>query len=98
MLKNFLHHFIVGLGALGYLLAVPVLLYQYLGLMNDWPHLFLSIVYDTAGDWWLDVNWQAPALWIAIGFIVMAAATHAFIRRNDTIGYREGEVPSAHGF
>ena len=98
MPKTFFHHFIVGLGALGYLLMVPVLLYQYLGLMNDWPYLFLSIVHDTEGSWWLDVNWSAPALWIVVAAITLAAAVHAFIRRNDTLGYRESEIPSQVGF
>ena len=98
MLKNMFRHFFVGLGALGYLLMVPVLLYQYLALMNDWPYLFLSIIYDASGDWWLDVNWQSSALWSTFLCIGVAALGYAYWKRNDYVEYREPEVQSQPGF
>lgn len=98
MFKNMFRHFFVAIGALGYLLMVPVLLYQYLGLMNDWPYLFLGIVYDAAGDWWLDVNWSSPALWLTFLGITLTAMGYAFWKRNDYVDYREPEIQSQHGF
>ena len=98
MFKIMFRHFFVALGALGYLLMVPVLLYQYLGLINGWPYLFLSIVHDAAGDWWLDVDWSSSVLWTTFLLIALAAAVYAFRRRHDLVEYREPEVQSQHGF
>ncbi|WP_291327051.1 hypothetical protein [Desulfovibrio sp. UCD-KL4C] len=98
MLSNIFRHFFVGLGAMLYLFACPVLLYQYLGLMNHWPYIFISVIYDASGAWWLDVDKSSPVLWCALLFTVLAAVIYAISKRNDYVGYREAEVQSQSGF
>ena len=98
MLKNIFRHFLVGLGAMLYLFACPLFLYQYLGLMNDWPGVFISVIYDAAGDWWLDINWSSSVIWTMLTFTVLTAAVYAIRKRHDLVGYREPDIQSQPGF
>lgn len=98
MMKNILRHAFVAMGALSYLLAVPVLLYQYFGLMNGWPGLFLSVVHDASGDWWLDVHWSSPVLLAFFLLMGLLSVTYGVIKRNDLGEYREPEIQSQAGF
>jgi len=98
MLKNIFRHAFVAMGALTYLLAVPVLLYQYLGLLNDWPGLFLSVIHDASGDWWLDIHWSSPVLMAFFLLMALLALTYGILKRNDMVEYREPEVQSQAGF
>jgi hypothetical protein len=98
MFINALRHFIVAFGALTYLMAMPLFLYQYLGLNYEWPGVFLNVVYDTSGDWWLDINWYSPVIWSTlIGSAVMSVAYAAY-KRHDLGEYREPNVQSQPGF
>ncbi len=98
MLKNMFRHFFVAFGAILYLGSCPLLLYQYLGVMRGWPGVFLSVVHDTSGDWWLDIDWASPTVWGMLGFTLLAAAGYAVLKRGDLGGYREAEVHSQPGF
>ncbi|MGE4290574.1 MAG: hypothetical protein AB7E32_00065 [Desulfovibrio sp.] len=96
--RNWFRHFFVALGALFYLGTALMLLYQYLGLTQGWPGLFLNVIYDEAGDWWLDINWASPVL---IGFfcaLFLGAGLWGWIRREDRVAYREPVVRSQPGF
>ncbi len=98
MLKNMFRHFFVAMGALSYLVACPVLLWQYIGLMNGWPYIFLNVVYDASGDWWLDINWYSPVIWSMLLLNVLTAIIYAYCKRNDLGEYREPDVQSQPGF
>ena len=98
MLKNMFRHFFVAFGATLYLGACPVFLYQYLGLMNDWPYVFLNVVYDASGDWWLDIAWHSPVIWSTVLLAAMTAVVYAAFKRNDLGEYREPKVQSQPGF
>lgn len=98
MYKNIFHHFFVGFGAITYLGGAAMFLYQYFGLMHDWPGVFLQVVHDAAGDWWLDIDWSSPVIWGTLGVTASLAACWAVYKRNDQLGYRESEVQSQHGF
>ena len=98
MLKNMFRHFFVAFGAILYLACCPLFLYQYLGLMNDWPHVFLSVVYDASGDWWLDIHWSSPVIWSTLLLTCMAAIVYAASKRHDLGEYREPDVRSQPGF
>jgi NhaP-type Na+/H+ and K+/H+ antiporter len=97
-LKNMLRHFIVGLGAITYLTWGFALLYQYLGVINGWPGVFLRVVHESSGDWWLDVDWSSPVLVGTFVCTTLAALVYAIVRRNDYLGYRESQIPSQSGF
>jgi len=98
MLKNMLRHFFVGLGAITYLTLGFTLVYQYLGLMNGWPGIFLSVIHEASGDWWLDVDWSSPVLLGTFVATACMAAVYATIKRHDEGSYRDTEVESASGF
>lgn len=98
MLKNMFRHFFVGLGAITYLTFGFTLLYQYIGVTNDWPGVFLTVVHEPSGDWWLDMDWSSPVLLGTFCATTLGAALYAIWKRNDFIGYRESEIPSQHGF
>ncbi|WP_027722084.1 hypothetical protein [Maridesulfovibrio zosterae] len=98
MLKNILRHFFVSFGAITYLGATPVLLYQYMGMSRDWPGIFISVIYDQAGDWWLDINWSSPVIGIIILVNSLLAAIYSYKKRSDRLGYRESRVESSAGF
>ncbi len=97
-LKNMFHHFVVGLGAITYRTWGFALLYQYLGVINDWPGVFLTVVHEASGDWWLDVDWTSPVLLGTFLCTTLAAIVYAAVRRNDFIGYREPDIQSQSGF
>jgi hypothetical protein len=98
LLKNMFHHFIVGLGAITYLTLGFTLLYQYIGAVNHWPGVFLSVIHEASGDWWLDVDWSSPVLLGTFLCTTAAAMVYATIKRNDFQGYRESDIPSQSGF
>lgn len=98
MLKNIIRHSFVAMGALTYLLAVPVLLYQYFGLLYGWPGLFLSVIHDASGDWWLDVHWSSPVLLGYFLLMGLLAVTYGVIKRHDLGEYREPDIQSQAGF
>lgn len=98
MFKNMFRHFFVAFGALLYLAACPMFLYQYLGLMNDWPFVFLSVIHDASGDWWLDINWYSPVIWSTLLLTTLMAVVYAACKRNDYGEYREPDVQSQPGF
>lgn len=98
MLKNMFRHFFVAFGACLYLGACPLFLYQYLGLMNDWPFVFLNIVYDASGDWWLDIQWYSPVIWSTLLLTALIAVVYAVCKRHDLGEYREPDIQSQPGF
>jgi hypothetical protein len=98
LFKNMFRHFIVGLGAITYLTWGFTLLYQYLGVVNGWPGVFLTVVREASGDWWLDVDWSSPVLVGTFACTTLAALVYAVVRRNDFLGYREAEIQSQSGF
>ncbi|MEF2144531.1 MAG: hypothetical protein V3573_03715 [Desulfovibrionaceae bacterium] len=95
---NWFRHFFVATGGLFYIGSMLMLLYQYLGLTQGWPGVFLSVIYDDAGDWWLDIDWASPALWGFVAAILSLAALHGWRLRRDFVPYREPEVKSQPGF
>ncbi len=98
VLKNIFRHFFVGMGAITYLTFGFTLLYQYIGVVNDWPGVFLTVVHEASGDWWLDIDWSSPVLLGTFGVTTVGAMIYALWRRNDFIEYREPETLSQSGF
>ncbi|WP_247648347.1 hypothetical protein [Pseudodesulfovibrio sp. zrk46] len=98
ILRNMFRHFFVGLGAITYLTFGFTLVYQYIGLANDWPGVFLSVIHESSGDWWLDIDWASPVLVGTFCATTLAAALYAAWKRNDFVEYREPEVQSQSGF
>jgi hypothetical protein len=98
MLKNMCRHFFVAFGAVTYLTFALVFLYQYLGLMNGWPGVFLSVVYDASGDWWLDIDWHSRVIWTTLLLTCASSVAYAAYRRNDRGWYRNTEIQSQAGF
>lgn len=97
-LRNFVRHTFVALGALAYLGAVPLLIYQYLGVLMDWPGVFLRVIRDASGDWWLDADWNSPVPWASLAVVAACAVTYGLVRRNDDGEYREPGITSQPGF
>lgn len=98
MFKNMFRHFFVAFGAITYLLGAGMFLYQYLGVVNGWPGVFLSVVHDAAGDWWLDIDWTSPVIWTFVSCTAAMAAVYAVWKRDDQEGYRDPETQSQPGF
>ncbi len=98
MFKNMFRHFFVGFGAMLYLGACPLFLYQYLGLINDWPYVFLSVIYDASSDWWLDINWYSPVIWSMLLLTALTSIAYAACKRHDRGEYRDPDVQSQPGF
>lgn len=98
MARNWFRHFFVAAGALFYIGSMLMLLYQYLGLTQGWPGLFLSVIHDQAGDWWLDIDWTSPVLLGFFAAILLGAALYGWIRRRDFVAYREPVIQSQPGF
>lgn len=96
--KNMFRHFFVGLGAITYLTLGFTLIYQYLGVVYDWPGIFLTVVHEASGDWWMDIDWTSPVLLGTFCMTTISALIYATVRRNDFIDYREPEVQSQSGF
>lgn len=98
LFKNMFRHFFVGLGAITYLTVGFTLLYQYLGVVYDWPGVFLTVIHEQSGDWWLDIDWTSPVLLGTFISTTLAAMVYAALKRNDYGEYREPDVPSQTGF
>lgn len=98
MFKNMFRHFFVAFGATLYLGACPLLLYQYFGVMNDWPFVFLSVIHDASGDWWLDINWYSSVIWLSLLLTALISVVYAFFKRHDYQEYREPDIQSQPGF
>lgn len=98
MYKNMFRHFFVSFGAILYLGACPLLLYQYLGVVNGWPGVFLSVVRDASGDWWLDIDWHSDVILATLLLALLTSAAYAALRRHDYQEYREPGVQSQAGF
>lgn len=96
--RNMMRHAFVALGAMAYLGAVPLLLYQYFGMLMDWPGVFLHVVHDANGDWWLDADWNSPVPWASMGVVLLSALIYGMLRRKDDGHYREPDVTSQPGF
>lgn len=91
-------HFFVGLGAISYLSMGFILVYQYLAISMDLPGQFLTVLHDSNGDWWLDIQWSHPMVitWAVASLI--AATGYAWWKRNDSRAYRDPQVESQPGF
>ncbi|SOB58731.1 conserved protein of unknown function [Pseudodesulfovibrio profundus] len=96
--KNMFRHFFVGLGAITYLTLGFTLLYQYLGVINDWPGVFLTVMREASGDWWLDIDWTSPVLLGTFCITTLLAGIYAAVKRNDFGEYREPDIQSQSGF
>lgn len=96
--KNMFRHFFIGLGAVTYLTFGFTLIYQYLGVVNGWPGVFLTVMREASGDWWLDVDWSSPVLLGTFLCTTVAAMGYATYKRNDFRQYREPNIQSQSGF
>jgi hypothetical protein len=92
-----LRHFVVALGALTYLGAVPLFLYQYLGTVYGWPGVFLAVL-PAQESWRMDIQWHSPVVWGFVATVCAAAVIYAIIRRHDSTSYREPTATSQPGF
>ncbi len=97
-IKNFFRHLWVGFNAMAYLSLALVLLYQYLAITYRLPGRFLTVLHDTRGDWWLDIQWGHPFVLVWLGCVFAFSAAYGFLRRHDSRKYREPGVESQSGF